>query len=341
VLSQKNTWNHRLQEFFDQTDEEFIQWLNCQWKIEFKCVRQDVDIQGSPERTLSRAVFQDQGGTLFLLEKFALSKFEIRQKVAKTIEFLNCNGLTQALMYQKTTNGEFLPFFKDGCFQVSPFLNGTGIKRPEYLGSSTMGNSFAIFLDCLAKSSVNIEKEFSFPSFSIKKYIYKLFREMKIYDRLMYKKFLPFLAVLEKEFMEIHDKLPISFCHGDLHPLNVIWDKDQIKAVIDWEFTGMKPNIYDAANLVGCAGIENPSGLGMPMVITFIRQIRRLKLFGELEWRFFPEYVLALRFAWLSEWLRKKDEQMLSMEEAFMGILVDNMDVLRQGWGIKKYRRVS
>lgn len=328
-----------MQEFFDQTDEEFIQWLHRQWNIEFKCVRQDVDIQGSPERTLSRVVFQDQVGTLFLLEKFALSKFEIRHNVAKTIEFLNRNGLTQALMYRKTTSREFLPFFKEGCFQVSPFLDSTGIKRPEYLGSSNMGASFALFLARLAKACVHIEKDLIFPCFSIKEYIYKLFREMKMYDPLMYKKFLPFLAVLEKEFMEIHDKLPVSFCHGDLHPLNVIWDKDQIKAVIDWEFTGMKPNIYDAANLVGCAGIEDPIGLGMPMVVTFIKQIRRQNLFGELEWRFFPEYVLALRFAWLSEWLRKKDEQMLSMEEAFMGILVDNMDVLRQGWGIKKYRR--
>lgn len=70
--------------------------------------------------------------------------------------------------------------------------------------------------------------------------------------------------------MKIHDQLPLSFCHGDLHPLNVIWYQDRIKAVIDWEFTGMNPDIYDAANLVGCAGIENPNGLGMSMVKTFL-----------------------------------------------------------------------
>ena len=136
----------------------------------------------------------------------------------------------------------------------------------------------------------------------------------------------------EKEFMDIHDKLKISFCHGDLHPLNVIWHHDQIRAVIDWEFTGMKPDIYDAANLVGCAGIEDPNGLGMPMVMTFLNHILRKNLFSKTEWRFFPEYVLALRFAWLSEWLRKKDEEMIEMEEAYMGILLDNMDILRKEW---------
>jgi len=323
-----------LQEFFDDKKEEFIQWLNRQWDIEFKCVRRDIDIQGSPERTLSRVVLQDKDGTLFLLEKFSKNKFQVRQNVAKAIEYLNNNGLKHALLCQKSNYGEFLPFFKESCFQLSLFLDSTGIKRPDYLSSSKMGKSFALFLMDLSRASVNIESKVSFESFSIKKYIYKLFSEMKIYDNSVYEKYLPFLTFLEKEFMEVHDKLPACFCHGDLHPLNVLWNHDQIKAVIDWEFTGMKPDIYDAANLVGCAGIENPNGLGMPMVITFLKEIRSKNLFSEMGWRFFPEYILALRFAWLSEWLRKKDKQMLEMEEAYMGILVDNMDILRQGWEI-------
>ncbi len=323
-----------MQEFFDDKKEEFIQWLNRQWDIEFKCVRRDIDIQGSPERTLSRVVLQDKDGTLFLLEKFSKNKFQVRQNVAKAIEYLNNNGLKHALLCQKSNYGEFLPFFKESCFQLSLFLDSTGIKRPDYLSSSKMGKSFALFLMDLSRASVNIESKVSFESFSIKKYIYKLFSEMKIYDNSVYEKYLPFLTFLEKEFMEVHDKLPACFCHGDLHPLNVLWNHDQIKAVIDWEFTGMKPDIYDAANLVGCAGIENPNGLAMPMVMTFIKEIRSKELFSKMGWQFFPEYVLALRFAWLSEWLRKKDKQMLEMEEAYMGILVDNMDILRQGWEI-------
>ena len=325
-----------MQEFFDATNQEFIQWLNFQWNIEFECVRRDIDIQGSPERTLSRVVLQDKDGTLFLFEKFSKNKFQIRQNVAKAIEHLNDNGLKSALLYQKSNYGEFLPFFKDACFQLSFFLDSTGIKRPDYLSSSKIGKNFALFLICLSRASANIETKVFFKPFSIKKYIYKLFSEMKIYDNMVYQKYLPFLAFLEKEFMAVHDKLPVSFCHGDLHPLNVIWHHDQIRAVIDWEFAGIKPDIYDAANLVGCAGIENPDGLGMPMVITFLKKIRQNNFFSETGWRFFPEYLLALRFAWLSEWVKKKDRQMIEMEEAYMGILVNNMDIIRQGWGIKK-----
>ncbi|MCK5696340.1 MAG: aminoglycoside phosphotransferase family protein [Desulfobacula sp.] len=323
-----------MQEFFEDKSEEFIQWLNRQWNIEFACVRRDIDIQGSPERTLSRVVLQDKEGTLFLLEKFSKNKFQVRQNVAKAIEYLNDNGLKLALFCQRSNYGEFLPFFKESCFQLSLFLDSTGIKRPDYLSSSKMRKSFALFLMDLSRASVNIESKVSFEFFSIKKYIYKLFNEMKIYDHLVYNKYLLFLTFLEKEFMKVHDKLPICFCHGDLHPLNVIWNHDQIKAVIDWEFAGMKPDIYDAANLVGCAGIENPDGLAMPMVTTFLKEILQENLFSEMGWRFFPEYILALRFAWLSEWLRKKDKQMLEMEEAYMGILVDNMDILKQEWRI-------
>ncbi len=323
-----------MQEFFDNKKEEFIQWLNRQWNIEFECVRRDIDIQGSPERTLSRVVLQDKNGALFLLEKFSKEKFQIRQNVAKAIEYLNDNGLKTALLCQKSNGGEFLPFFTDTCFQLSLFLDGTGLNRPDYLSSSKMGKSFALFLTDLSRASADIERKVSFEPFSIKKYIYKLFNEMKIHDQTIYKNYLPFLTFLEKEFMEIHDKLPICFCHGDLHPLNVIWNHDQIKAVIDWEFAGIKPDIYDAANLVGCAGIENPEGLAMPMVTTFLKEILQENIFSEIGWRFFPEYILALRFAWLSEWLRRKDKQMLEMEEAYMGILIDNMDILRQEWKI-------
>lgn len=324
-----------MQELFDEKRETFVEWLKYQWDINFDCIRRDIDIQGSPERTIARIIFQEKDSTLLLLEQFPESKFRVRHTVARAIEYLNQKGLTQALLYKKSNSGEFLPFFEGSCFQVSQFLDSTGIKRPDYLSSATIGGNFASFLVRLSKASEGMENSILLESFSIKKYIYKLFSEMKIYDYKVYKRYLPFLTFLEKEFMSIHDKLPVSFCHGDLHPLNAIWDNDRIKAVIDWEFTGIKPDIYDAANLVGCAGIENPEGFGMPMVMTFLQQIRQQKLFSEMGWRFFPEYLLALRFAWLSEWLRQKDKEMIEMEEAYMELLVDNMDILRQGWELK------
>lgn len=125
-----------MQEFFDNKNADFILWLNRQWHVEFDCVRQDIGIQGSPERTLSRVVFQAQNGSLFLLEKFSKSKRPIRQKVALAVEYLNRNGLEEAVAYKRSIHDEFLPCFNHACFQLSPFKDGTKIKRPDYLASS-------------------------------------------------------------------------------------------------------------------------------------------------------------------------------------------------------------
>jgi len=293
------SWNLKLQEFFNKgcENKEFLQWLNFQWNIEYKCVRRDVDIQGSPERTLSRIVIEDKDRNLFFLEQFSRKKFETRQNVALAVDHLSTHGLKEALPYQKSNQGEFLPFFKETCFQVSSFLDSSGIKRPDYLMSSEIGEGFALFLSHLSKAS----KSITFPGqptpFSINEYIYSLFQKMEIHDPKFYKLYLPFLKFLEKGFLDENKKLPVSFCHGDLHPLNVIWNNNKIRAVIDWEFAGYKPDIYDAANLVGCAGIENPEGLGMPMVTTFIKTLREEGSISKKSWNLFPEYILAQRFA--------------------------------------------
>ncbi|MDT8379316.1 MAG: phosphotransferase [Desulfotignum sp.] len=308
------------------------QWICNQWQINIHCVRTDIEIQGSPERSLSRVVIEDSQGRLFLVEQFDQKKWALRDRVARGVDFLFSRGLTQVLPYRKSVRGEFLPFFKGDCFQVSAFLDGTPLKRPDYLSSSAMGKNTARFLGRMAQSAAGMEPHISFPRFSIKNYIHDLFRTMKIHDRPVHDRFLPVLDFLESEFMPAHDRLPLSFCHGDLHPLNILWDKDEIQAVIDWEFAGVKPDLYDAANFVGCAGIENPNGLVMDMVMTFLSELHQTDVISDTGWRVFPEYVLALRFAWLSEWLRKKDQEMIDLEQAFMNILVDHMAEIKEAF---------
>jgi homoserine kinase type II len=311
---------------------DLCRWIKDQWQIDIHCVRHDMDIPGSPERTLSRGVVQDTQGRLFLLEKFDEKKFRLRDRVARAVHYVSVHGLTQALAYNRSINGEFLPFFKGACFQLSRFVEGTFLQRPDHLTSGAMGKNVARFITDLSAASNGMDKILAFPRFSIKTYIHSLFETMKIHDRPVYDRFLPVLDFLESRLMPAHDHLPLAFCHGDLHPLNIIWDKDEIKAVIDWEFAGVKPDLYDAANFVGCAGIENPNGLGMDMVMTFVDELHKTAVISETGWRFFPEYVLALRFAWLSEWLRKKDEEMIDLEHAYMKILVDHMPEIREAF---------
>jgi len=139
---------------------------------------------------------------------------------------------------------------------------------------------------------------------------------------------------MENTFMSVHDQLPSCFCHGDYHPLNIIWSERGIRAVIDWEFLGYKPEAYDAANLVGCIGIENPQGLLGDFIQDLIRRLKAAALFEDISWEYFLEFVLSLRFGWLSEWLRKSDTEMIDLEIVYMNLLMDNRDTLRKAWKI-------
>ena len=291
----------------------FRDWAARLWGLEISRACPEYDIQGSPERSLSRAVIEDDTGRLFLLEKFAKDKFEVRSRVVSTLCYLNRRGLSPALAPEPAHTGEFLPFFDNACFQISRFLDSTALARPQWIESAEIGDQMGAFLVDMHWAAAGIEGQITYPGFSIKTYIYKLFEDMAGRHSKVRARYLPILGFLEKGFMDAHDSLVQQFCHGDFHPLNVIWHHKQVKAVIDWEFTGVKPDVYDAANLVGCAGIEHPEGLVLPMVTRFLSRIKGAGIISDIGWQWFPEYVLALRFAWLSEWLRKEDARMLGV----------------------------
>ncbi len=307
------------------------------WGIKVNALCPNALIEGSPERSLSRSVFKDSSGNRFLIEAFARAKHGHRTWVAQILAVLNRNGLKIALAPQTALNGEVLPFIGDTCFQITRYLDSSGIERPGWLASQQVGREMAQFLIEMHGAAKGITKDVSFSRFSIKAYIYKLFKDMEARHPKVLNQYLPVLEFLEKGFMTVHDTLPSGFCHGDFHPLNVIWGpssaNNRIQAVIDWEFTGMKPDCYDAANLVGCAGIEHPEGLAMPMVTTFLSTLKAAGVMSPASLKWLPQYVLALRFAWLSEWLRKGDKEMQETELAFMTILIENMDDLNDIWG--------
>lgn len=63
-----------------------------------------------------------------------------------------------------------------------------------------------------------------------------------------------------------------------------------------------------------------------------LEEIRAAKCFDASGFALLTEFVPALRFAWLSDWLRKKDAQMVELEADFIGILLENVGDLRQLW---------
>jgi homoserine kinase type II len=47
------------------------------------------------------------------------------------------------------------------------------------------------------------------------------------------------------------------------------------------------------------------------------------------------DFIVALRFAWLSEWLRKSDKEMIELEQVYMRLLIENKEQLVHSWGLQ------
>ena len=314
------------------TSPETIRAVLARWGLSLKTVRTDLEIQGSPERTLFRAAVEDGTGKLLVVEQVALSRGERRRFISRILADLHADGLRQVVPCPKTPAGQSLVFCDGAWWQVFPFIEGTPLDRPGYLHDAEKGEALARFLCSLYRHARRLPSGRSIPFFSLKDYILKLERDVRQHAPDAAPRFASVFAFLRRSFMNAHDTLPAVFCHGDYHPLNVIWRGDAVAAVIDWEFCGLKPDIYDAANLIGCVGMEHPSGLTDNLALSFIETMRSSSVISAEGWELFPEFVVALRCAWLAEWLRGRDEEMIDLEETYMKLLIENLDRLRETW---------
>jgi homoserine kinase type II len=50
--------------------------------------------------------------------------------------------------------------------------------------------------------------------------------------------------------------------------------------------------------------------------------------YAEAGWACFPDLVAGTRFAWLSDWLRRDDREMVDLEAVLIGLLVEGRSVL-------------
>ncbi len=279
------------------------------WNIEEYTVLKE-NIQGSPRRVIDRYLIKSD--RKYILERIDPRKRMKKMKEAELMELLKSHNLP-VLRYMKNSEDSYFSVINGHLWMLREYADGVDLKRPEYIHDRMKGSLAAQFLIDMRK----IEIDMDFDIFSLKHFIEGQRRVIsRRYPKIDEK--LKDIYLVLKEFMGNYDKLPLSFNHGDFHPLNIIWGKERIVAVIDWEFMGLKPELYDAANMVGCVGIENPDALEGEMVREFISILKNKGGFSEVSWRFFPELVLALRFAWLREWISQKDDEMIEMEIYYM-----------------------
>jgi homoserine kinase type II len=164
------------------------------------------------------------------------------------------------------------------------------------------------------------------------RFIHEMHDTMAEYNPETHRRMRQAFDFIEQEFADREDAFPVVFCHGDFHPLNVIWSEDGIKSVIDWEFLGYKPEVYDVANLIGCVGFEDPAGLTQDLVTELLSRTMKANVLSPPCWQQIVEWVIAIRFAWLSDWLRRRDRDMIDLEVTYIHLLIDNRQALKGFW---------
>ncbi|CCO22764.1 phosphotransferase enzyme family protein [Maridesulfovibrio hydrothermalis] len=291
------------------------------WGFETLARHNDKSIPGSPERAVSRSVIEDTGNRLWLVERLSGKQVLARTAISENIQQLHDSGMDWLLPYQKAAGGEFIAEIMGFPWQLSSFYESDELPRPEYIYDAERGMALAGFVASIRKHSKGRQFSDTGCSFTLIDYSKKLTETISQRNPEVYKRLEPMCARLFPA-MEKFSSLPLAFCHGDFHPLNILWKGKEIGAVIDWEFSGMRPEIYDVANMMGCVAFENPAALGEGLIPAFIEGLYELTDITDESYEALPFFIPALRFAWLSEWLRKKDDEMLQMELDYMELLL-------------------
>lgn len=327
---------------------------------------------GSPERCISRHVIYARPAhdaraedSLWMVERLAPTQASRRNTIGQLLARLASGGLTwvpaplaAAGLYGDDGSQSRVLDHAGFPWQITPFIEGCPLPRPEYLDHGWRGTAVAAcILDLVsagaALATIPPAMDGDDGRQGVAAYVKHMVAVVTDRHPGMRRRLTPVLTVMET-LPDVLASQPVVLAHGDLHPLNIIWKgedgassaaqrhapgtsggetaEDAIAGVIDWEFTGARPLLYDAANCVGCVGFEHPSGLHGPFVLGLVSTLHRGGISSDIV-RLLPDMVIASRFGWLSEWLRKRDHEMLEMELDYLDILVHERRALADLWG--------
>jgi homoserine kinase type II len=299
--------------------------------LELGRLRADLPLAGSPERCLERTGAEDVLGRLWVVERHDPTTAARKEEIAAAAAFLAAR-LPEMRPWLACAPGRTVAEHRSGAWQVSPFVPGTPLDRPAYAFEGWRGEALADLLVRFRAAAVGAPHGVTAGDFSLAGFVRDLLGKLGERNRPLFERVYPAVLRLERHFFPKLGAIPTAFCHGDFHPLNVIWSPNGINALIDLEFCGYRTEAYDAAILVGCLGMEDPRCLTRDMVKNFVGRLRAGAGYSEASWECFPDLVLALRFAWLSDWLRRDDREMVDLEAVFIGLLLENREVLERAW---------
>lgn len=305
-------------------------------------LRPGLPLAASPERCALRAAVEDRHGALWVLERLHPRQQARREAVARVQQALAAAGLAGVPAWLPARAGGHVAAAGGQLWQVAPFVHGDPLSRPAYVEDAARGVALARFLGALrtaaqaasgAHAADAPAPEHAAPAADLPAFARELRATVDRTRPALAAALDPVLAALAPLFAAWAD-LPRTLVHGDLHPLNVLWRGQEVAAVVDWEFAGQGPDLYDAANLLGCVGSEDPSALGRGLCAALLTGLREHGVLRADNALWLHPLLVAVRLGWLSEWLRKNDREMLDMELDYLRLLTRSRGALERAWGL-------
>ena len=299
--------------------------------LAFVRVRDDLAVAGSPERSLERAAVEAADGGLWIVEKHDRCQAARKQAIAVAVAYFS-QRLPEVRADLAFAPGRYVADFRGAVWQVRPYVDGAALDRPAFAFEGWRGEALADLLVRFRRAALDWPPAREAPGLSIAAFVRDLAGKLGARERPVLEAVHPAVLRLERELFPRLDDVPTAFSHGDFHPLNVLWSPTGINGLIDFEFCGLRPETYDAALLVGCVGMEDPRSLTGDLVRRFIGRLRAEAGFAAAGWEMFADLVLALRFAWLSDWLRRGDREMVDLESDYIALLLEGREDRERAW---------
>jgi len=288
------------------------------WGLTFECALPGIPMQGSPERCLDRMVIRADG-VRYLLEELAPASVPRKMVMAGRLAHLAGHGLPVAAPLPGP-DGEYVQTAGGKPWQLSPFVQGVEPDRETYWQEAWRGEALARFLADMRRAARSLEPDE--PPFDLRAYTRRIASDTRRLHPAVHARLSPVFTLVDDRLAEARN-LPVVFSHGDPHPMNVIWGRESILAVIDWEFCGPKCTLHDMALVLGCVGSEDEDALGGDFAMAFVETLRSEGLLDAGLQAHLPAWTLALRTAWLAEWLRRGDTEMAEFEVFYMTTLAE------------------
>jgi len=280
------------------------------------------EIYGAPSRSADRVVVTDKNGEKFIVEKHHFWNMGKKLKIAENINLLYNNGFDKCSPYIYSVQGIPVIEFENRCWMIQKFISHDILQRPDYLDDGLKGANAAKALLKMYDVSRNLQMNDAIDSFSLAEHTLKTVEKIRNIHPEISAKTPDVINIIGHSFKDLIEEMPLVFCHGDYHPLNILWNGDNVKTVIDWEFSGYRPILTDIANIIGCAGFEDVSAFNRDFVRNFLEVIKNSGLLSDKLFEQIILFALGFRFSgWLNEWINDKDETMVQREIKYLNLL--------------------